>query len=113
MSRARFAYRIRITRFREFVLLGKLDGDYASPYPQYSFPAVFENRPIAENVFLAPYVAAPDRSIATSDGIEIIANNKKGKTYQTVHLPLGDKPQRSEIKYSRVWGDGIPIEIAG
>lgn len=28
-SRARFAYRTRITHFREFVLLGKLDGDYA------------------------------------------------------------------------------------
>ena len=112
LSRARFANRIRITRFRKFVLLGRLDGDYASPYPQSSFSDIFLTRSDAENVFWLLESQRRIRASLQSGGSGKRQTTKNGKAYLNGYVfPWVVNPKASNCVHEGM-GSGIPIEIA-
>ena len=110
-SRARFACRIRITRFREFVSFSKLDGDYASPYPQSSFSDIPLTRSDAENVFWLLESQRRVRTLLQSGGNEERKTAKKGRRTKIDTSSLWWTSKDSNYVHEGM-GNGIPIKIA-
>ena len=109
--RARFAERIRITRFGEFVLYGKLDGDYAPHTRRFHFLIILQNHPERKMFY---------GSLCRSAGLELcpppaemkkFQTAKNGKTAQYWYIFPWWYTHKIQFSLTRVWGASSPSRL--